>query len=339
MTSATSPATLSDAARRLAPGLAATAVAVVVARLIAAQFDAVSALVVAVLLGAIVTNTVGVPDRLRPGTTFAAKQLLRLGIVVLGIRLSLGDVADLGARGLLVVVATVTLTFFGTIWLGRRLGVSPDLSLLVATGYSICGASAVAAMEPNTDASEEEVAAAIGLVTLFGTVSIVVLPLLGRAADMGDASFGSWVGAATHDVAQVVAAASTRSETAVAAAVVVKLTRVVLLAPLVAGVSLHRRARAAAAGVATADLPPLLPAFVIGFLAAVALRTTGWLPDEFISGAKTVEGVLLAAAMFGLGTGVQIDRLRTLGVRPLQLGLVSWVLVAGVSWLGVTVVL
>ncbi len=322
-------------ARDLGPGLALVATLVVVARLLGEVASTVSALVFAVILGALVANTVGVHPRFEPGLGFAAKRLLRIGIVLLGFRLSLGDVVDLGGTGLAIVAVTVLATFVGTQWMGRRLGLSSDLSLLVATGFSICGASAVAAMEPMTDAEEEEVAAAIGLVTVFGTLSIMTLPLLGSVAGLDDPDFGSWVGAATHDVAQVVAAASTAGAAAVSAAIVVKLTRVVLLAPMVAVVSWRRRSTVEVEP--GGSTPPLLPLFVVGFLAAVAVRTTDVLSSGALATIRDAENILLTAAMVGLGSGVRVAKLRGLGPKPVVLGLLSWFVVAGVSLVGVLV--
>lgn len=295
-----------------------------------------SVLVWAVLIGAAVGNLGLVSPSTAPGLQFAAKRLLRLGVVLLGLRLSIGDVANLGSTSVLVVAVTVTATFFGTQWLGRRLGVSPALSLLVATGYSICGASAIAAIESSTHAEEEEVAAAIGLVTLFGSLAIVALPWLAPMLGLTGADFGTWVGASVHDVAQVVATASTGGADIVAVAIAVKLTRVVLLAPIVAGVNLRRRARSADSTTTTEGAPPpILPGFVIGFLAMILLRSSGFLPTATIDGLRTVEGWLLTAALVGLGSGVRFSRLRRLGFRPLALGAAAWVLVAAVSWAGV----
>ena len=313
----------------LLPGLAFTIAGALLARLIAAPFDAISALVVAVVLGAVAGNVGLVTTRLEPGVTFSAKKILRLGVVLLGLRLSLGDVFDVGGPGLATIIATVTITFFGTQWIGRRLGLGPDLSLLVATGFSICGASAIAAVEGSTDASEEEVAAAIGLVTLFGSMAIVVIPALSSLLGLDDTKFGAWSGASVHDVAQVVATASSRDVAgAVTIAIVVKLTRVVLLAPIVAGVNLARRRDVGGSA-------PILPLFVVGFLAMVALRTTGVLPQGVLDAVKEVENFALAMALVGLGAGVRVDKLRKLGVTPLLLGAISWVLVAAVSLVGV----
>lgn len=314
------------------PGLVLVAIGTALAVIVSEPFAAVSKLTAAVAIGALMGNLGIARPATAKGLTFAAKRLLRVGVVLLGLRLSLGDVSALGPRGLGVVITTVAITFFGTQWLGRRLGLSRDLSLLVATGYSICGASAIAAVEGATDAEEEEVAAAIGLVTLFGSLAIIVLPLLRGPLGLTDDGFGAWAGASVHDVAQVVATASTVGPEVIAVAIVVKLTRVVLLAPIVAGVNIHRRdERAGDDG----KRPPLLPAFVALFLGAVALRTTGWLSDDLVSLGKEIEGWMLTAALVGLGAGVRIDRLRNLGPQPLVLGTIAWVVVAAVSYVGV----
>ncbi len=325
-----------QAVRGLLPGLGLVVIGSIVATVVAAPISGLSKLTAAVLVGAMIGNAGLSGPSTTPGLTFAAKRVLRAGIVLLGLRLSLGDVFALGPRGLGVVVVTVTATFFGTQWLGRRLGLSRDLSLLVATGYSICGASAIAAVEGSTDAEEEEVVAAIGLVTLFGSLAIVVLPLLAGPLGLSDEAFGAWAGASVHDVAQVVATASTAGPSIVAIAIVVKLTRVVLLAPLVAGVNVYRRnERQHDDG----GQPPLIPLFVALFLVAVALRSTRWLAADVVSMAKDLEGWLLTAALVGLGAGVRFDRLRKLGPQPLVLGAIAWVVVAGVSYLGVVTIM
>jgi uncharacterized integral membrane protein (TIGR00698 family) len=324
-----------DQPRPLGPGLVLVAALTAAAFAVNAAAPEVSALVVAVVLGALVANVVNLPAALGPGTRFAASRLLRLGIVLLGFRLAIGDLLDIGATGLAIVALVVTVTFFGTQWLGRVLGLSPNLSLLVATGYSICGASAVAAMDGVIKADEEEAAYAVALVTLCGTLSILVLPLLSGPLGLSGVAFGSWAGAAVHDVAQVVATAATDSPAALESAVVVKLTRVILLAPMVAGVALWRRSHHRPVAGDAVGRTPVLPLFVVGFLVTVAIRSTETLPADALSRIRTVEGVLLAAALVGLGTGVRIDRLRRLGGRPLVLGLLSWVMVAGISYAGV----
>ena len=329
--------------RSVVPGLAVVGVLSGVA-FVLAEWSSFSPLVVGITLGAIVGNVWGVPDVLAVGVRFCARTLLRVGIVVLGLRLSMGDVAGLGADGLIVVAMVVTITFFGTQWIARRLGVGRDLGLLVATGYSICGASAIAAVNGVVHADEEETAYAITLVTICGTLSIFVLPFVADRIGLVGAEFGTWVGASVHDVGQVVATASTGDAAAVEAATVVKLTRVVLLAPLVALVSLSaRRRRPASLSAASNDAaveqhPPLLPLFVVGFLAAMLVRSSGVLGDDVLDVAATLEKVLLTFALVAMGMGVRFVQMRRLGARPLVLGLLSWVLVAGTAYVGTLVV-
>jgi uncharacterized integral membrane protein (TIGR00698 family) len=288
----------------------------------------------------LIGNIVSIPKIIVSGQKFAAKKVLRFGIVLLGTQLALKQVVDLGGRELIVVVGVVALTFLGTLWLGPRLGVSKSLSLLIATGFSICGASAVAAMEGVVDADEEEVTYAIALVTLCGSLAIVLLPLLRNVLSLSDPQlFGSWVGASVHDVAQVIATSSTGGETAVQSATVVKLSRVVLLAPLVACVSIWVR-RSSSGLVAKVDKKnvSIVPLFVIGFLVMIAVRTTGVIPNNWLTTLKTIEQVCLASALVGLGSDVRIARLLKVGGRPLLLALISWFGIAVVSLIGVRLV-
>ena len=316
-------------ARPYVPGLVLVGIAVVLAFWLGDVVD-ISPLVGGVVLGVIVANLGLIRPALAPGLTFATKRLLRAGVVMLGLRLSVDQVRDLGLIGAVTVVVVVVASFFGIQALARLMGVRPGLGLLVATGYSICGASAVAAMEPLADADEEEVAYAIGLVTLCGSLSIIVLPAIGHALGLSFEQFGTWAGAGVHDVGQVTATASAYAEASLAPALLVKLTRVVLLAPMVAGVGVWRR-REHMAVAQDGRRPPIVPLFVLGFLVAIALRATGWLSADALDKAKNIEQALLTAGMFGLGCGVAFGRLRRLGGRPLALGLASWAVIAAVA--------
>lgn len=331
---------------RVLPGLAAAGAGAALGWWVHTRWSSVSPHVVAVGVGALAANVGLLPAATAPGLRIAAKRVLRIGIVLLGFRLSLGQMADLGPRALAAVVLVVLATFTGTQWLGRRLGLSSGLSLLVATGYSICGASAIAAAEPFADATDEEVTYSIGLVTICGSLAIVVLPVLGHWFGLSSHDFGAWVGASVHDVGQVVAAASTRDSTAVTAAVVVKLTRVVMLAPLLAFVAVRSRRTDAevdpaldpAIDTAGRRRPPVLPLFVALFLSAVVVRTTGVLTTHQVASIQQWETIAIGMGLVGLGTQVRIARLRHVGGRPLVLGLASWALVGAVSLAAVAVI-
>jgi uncharacterized integral membrane protein (TIGR00698 family) len=330
-------------AKTYGPGLVFVGVVTFVGFNIHWKFETISPLVASLVLGVLIGNIISIPKILVSGQKFASKKVLRFGIVLLGTQLALKQVIDLGGRELIVVVGVVALTFLGTLWLGPRLGVSKSLSLLIATGFSICGASAVAAMDGVVEADEEEVTYAIALVTLCGSLAIVLLPLLRNLIGLSDPQlFGSWVGASVHDVAQVIATSSTGGDSAVHAATVVKLSRVVLLAPLVASVSIwvHRSSSGLVAKAKKVDKTrvSVVPLFVIGFLVMIAVRTTGIIPENLLSKIKTVEQVCLASALVGLGSDVRITRLIKVGGRPLLLALVSWFGIAVVSLIGVRLV-
>lgn len=285
----------------------------------------VAPLVAGIVAGFAAGNLGAVPPACWTGIRWAGRHLLRAGVVLLGLRLSLAELAELGVGGAIAVVAGVVTTFGSTRWLARRLDVSAELGLLVATGYAVCGASAIAAVEGVTDADEEDVAFAIGLVTLFGSLSIVVLPAVAEVAGLDPGRFGAWTGAAVHDVGQVVATASTAGAPALTVAIVVKLCRVVLLAPIVAAISARRAQR----DPGRAGAP--VPAFVVGFLATAAVRSTDVLPAAVLATGRRLETTLLCAAMVALGCGVRVTRLRRLGARPIALGLVAWIVVAGAA--------
>ncbi|MGP3923670.1 YeiH family protein [Streptomyces sp. 8N616] len=329
---------------KAAAGLALAALGVAAAWGVHRALPAVPMLTAAVVLGLGAAHLPGVRGLVRgtgrPGLALAAKRLMRLGIVLLGLKLSLHDVLGLGWGTVAMVLAVVAATLLGTWWLGRRLGLPGDQPLLIATGYAICGASAIGAVSQVRDSDEEDVAASVALVTLCGTLAIAVLPLLQHPLGLSDAQFGGWVGAGVHDVGQVVATAQAAGPGALGDAVLVKLMRVMLLAPLVAGTALAVRrrgggARNAAGGPAGPRRPPLVPLFVLGFLAMAALRDTGRLPGAVVEAAGVAQELLVAAALFALGSAVHLPSLVRTGARVAALGLGAWLVIAAASYAGV----
>ncbi|YCK36356.1 YeiH family protein [Actinomadura sp. ATCC 39365] len=335
------------------PGIGLAAAAVVVAVVVNRFAPAFSPAVIAVLSGAVLANLVAwaatsarwagagaVWERFRPGLAFVARRVLRVAIALLGLQIALPQVLALGWQTLVIVVTATGVTFAVTPLIGRRLGLSPGTSLLVATGVSICGAAAVAAMrESADDADDDDAAAALSVVVLYGSAAIVAVPALAALLGLSPAQLGVWTGAAVHEVAQVAAIGAASG--VLAAAVTVKLARVVLLAPLVALTSF--RARRSVAGAPAASRregrrTPVMPLFVAAFLVMVAVRSTGWVPDVVTRAVPQVTNVLMAAALFGLGTGIDVRKL-VKGGRAVLLGAIATGLIAAVSLTGVAVLL
>src|SRR5690625_224929 len=314
------------APHRTASGLALCGAVGLVTVLIGLVVPGLSPLLIAIILGAILRNVVRLPESWEPGIGFAAKHILRWGVVLLGLQISFTTIIDLGPGVLILVVSAVGITFLGTLALGRLLRVDTDLTLLIASGFSICGAAAVAGVQGTLRAAEEKVAAAIALVVLFGTLMIPTTVAVMAALGFDDSQTGVLIGATTQEVAQVVAAAGIAGGGAVlAVAVTVKLARVALLAPVVAGISLVRQRHSDVP--AGQKRPPILPLFVVGFIAMMVIATLDFLPAPVLDITGYVQQFLLATAMFALGLGVHFKSLKKLGARPLLLGLGSTVLI------------
>jgi len=310
------------------PGLALVALGVLGALTLSGWVGVLPLIVAAVLTGAVIGNVGLATAEAAPGLGFAATTILRLGIVMLGLRLSVGQVADLGVEVLAIVTVTVIATFFGVQFIGRRMGLTAGLSLLVASGFSICGNSAIASVKGVSHPDDEEVAAAIGLVTLCGTAAILTLPALGAAFGLTDTQLGVWTGASVQDTAQVIAVSSAAGPAVLAVATAVKLTRVLFLAPIVGGLSMRSRSKGETVSGAR---PPLVPRFVVGFVAAMFVRSSGVTPAVVLDFGREVERYALAAGMVGLGSSVRLASLRTLGFKPFLLGAAAWIMVGAVS--------
>ncbi len=338
----------------LAPGAGLAVAGAAVAWLISWALPAIpwltAAFVIGVVLACIPPLRPALDGGLRPGLGFAARTLLRAGIVLLGLDLALGDIAALGVWGVLAIVALVTVAFAATYGVARLFRLPGDEPVLLAAGFSICGVSAIGAMAAARPASAGSRSASVSkmqdsatptaLVTLFGTAAIVILPALSTGAaalgwPISPEFFGAWVGASVHDVGQVVATAQTAGAAALAAAIVVKLTRVLMLAPMVAIASLGARRRARTDGV-TVKLPPVVPLFILGFVALILVRTFLPVPDAVVAAADVVRNALLAAALVAIGAGLRLERLVRTGGRALGAATVSWALIlvlgAGVAW-------
>lgn len=289
-------------------------------------FALFSPMILAMALGLMLGNLRPLPALFQPGLAFAMRHLLRAGIVLLGLQLTLDQVMGVGGAGFLVIAGSLAACFLFTLGLGRWLGVGRELTLLIAAGTSICGASAIAAANDVVRAPDEDVAYAMACVTLFGSLAIILYPAAAVLLDLGPRTFGLWAGASIHEIAQVVAAAYQRGAEAGDFATIAKLARVMLLAPVVLLIGLGRR------GPRTGGTLPV-PWFVLGFLALVGLNSVAPVDAGLRQGAGALSTALLAMALAAMGLEARIFRLRSRGFRPLVLGAAAFLFIAVVSLL------
>ena len=312
------------------PGLALIAGLVAIAFGISKWQSAISPLALSVAFGFLVANLWQWPTWAKEGSTFAGKRVLRTGVVLLGAQVSVTALRDIGVKGFLAIIIVVALTIFGILALSKFFKLSDDLGMLIACGFAICGASAIAAVRPQTKATEEETSYAIGLVSLCGTLSIFVLPVIGHAIHLTDRAFGSWAGAAVHDVGQVLATASVFGSGSVSSAIVFKLARVCLLAPIIVILSLRNRKLSGGKSVAGTKVP-IVPLFVVGFILVAIAHNTIHAPIRFNNDLATLSKVLISAGLVALGSNVRWAAIRKIGHKPLVMGLFAWAVVAGVA--------
>lgn len=294
-------------------------------------------LVLALLLGLAVRALRPPRPAAEPGIAFAGKQLLELAIVLLGLRLNLGEIVDAGGKIIVSVLLLVSMTLvLGTV-IGRAMGLNTRLAVLVAVGNAICGNSAIAAVAPAIRARKADIAAAISLTAVFGVGVVLALPLLVPLLGLSDERYGVVAGLSVYAVPHVLAATFTVSADAGQVASLVKLSRVVLLGPVVALFALLFREPS---GTGARSLSPgkVLPWFVIGFAVTATLRTAGLVPEGLSGIATETSRILTAVAMAGLGLGVDIRSLRETGSRVIGVVLILTALLVA-SALAVTAVL
>jgi uncharacterized integral membrane protein (TIGR00698 family) len=321
----------------------------------AGRASPVSGISIAILLGLLLANTFGTADRLRPGLAFSVKRILRLGIILVGIRLSFLDVVKLGAWGVPVVAVIVGVALAVAHGLARLLGVSDRLGTLTAASTAICGVTAALTVGPVIEAEESEVAYTVANVTLFGLVAMLSYPYLAHSLfGASSGSAGLFLGTGIHDTSQVMGASLTykelyRDDRALDVATVTKLTRNVFLVAVVPLLAFWHGRRAGHAG-RRVSIAKLFPLFVLGFLAMALVRSVadaglasggralgvwdaaGWALVTRRVG-ETWGAAALGTAMAGLGLSTDLRSFRALGVKPLYLGALCAALVAGVGLL------
>jgi uncharacterized integral membrane protein (TIGR00698 family) len=291
-----------------------------------------SPMILSIMIAIAFHNIVGTAAWAKAGVAFSLRRLLRLAIVLLGLQLTAHQVIEIGGRGLGVIVATVLATFAFTVWMGRRLGVEAKLAQLIAAGTSICGASAVIATNTVTNAEDEDVAYAVACVTVFGSVAMFTYPLLPGLLHLDPHRFGLWSGASIHEIAQVVAVAFQDGQTAGEFGTIAKLSRVMLLAPMVIAIGwlAARGAKHGKSAGASATRPPV-PWFVLGFVALVGVNSLVTISADAKAWIVAATTLLLSVALAAMGLETSLGKLAAKGLRPALLGAFAFLFIATFS--------
>ncbi|WP_200833593.1 MULTISPECIES: YeiH family protein [Spiribacter] len=306
--------------RRAAPGVGISLAVAMVALFLASHYGA-PVMLFALLLG-MALGFLRERERVAPGIRLSTRTILRVGVALLGARLTLTDLTALGLTPVLITLATVAATLLVGFGVARALGMGGRFAVLSAGAVSICGASAalaIASTLPRDERLHLDTVLVVVSVSTLSTVALVIYPILAAQLGMDDAQAGVFLGATIHDVAQVVGAGFSVSETSGETATIIKLLRVALLLPLVLGLALVLRERG------NRHLPgqphkrpaPPIPGFLLGFLALVGINSLGWLPAPLMAVLATTSTACLITAVAALGIQSQIGEMLKLGWRPI----------------------
>jgi uncharacterized integral membrane protein (TIGR00698 family) len=294
----------------------------------------ISPLVIGIVLGIFYANTLRnkLPEAWAPGIVFSAKKILRFAIVFYGFRITFQEIAEVGLEGFLVSLIMLVTTFILGVWAGTKLfKMDRDTSMLTGSGASVCGAAAVLATEPVLKSEPHKAAVAVSMVVLFGTIAMFLYPALYTSdiLDMNLREFGIYVGGTVHEVAQVVAVGGAFGQESSDSAVIVKMTRVMLIAPMLIllGIYLSMSAK----GNATGGVKLVIPWFAVYFVAMSGINSLGVVPTTIVDQINIIDTFLLTMAMTALGMETRFSKFKDLGLAPFYTALVMfiWLVVGG----------
>ena len=322
----------------IVPGLLLAALIALIALEFGSRFPILGAPVAGILMGMVLRNSVGVAPIFRPGLQFSSKTILRWSIVGLGFGLSLQQVARTGMDSLVVTLVTISGALLTAWVLGKWLGIPSRLKTLIGVGTAICGGSAIAAVSPIIKSEEHETAFAISTIFLFDIIGVLTFPALGYWMGMSDTGFGTWAGTAINDTASVVAAGYSFSDAAGDYGTVVKLTRATMIIPICLGLVAWQMWHNKKAGNTHINFRQIFPWFILWFVVASAIRSTGLIPEVLDEPLRFGAKFLIVLALTAIGLSSDLRRMRHVGLRPVLLGLGVWMSVI-FSSLGVLVLM
>lgn len=291
-------------------------------------FSIMGIMIISIMLGVVWKSTLDVPSQAAIGITFSSKYLLRAGIILMGLRLNLTQIADAGISVLMIDVIVIAFTLCVMIYLGHKLSVDKHLSALIAVGTAVCGAAAIVAVAPLIGAKKELTAISVACIALLGTIGAVVYIFLYPYLGMDPYLYGVLAGSTLHELAHVIAAGVPGGDVGSDAAIVVKLGRVTLLIPvaLVLGYLYRSKEEGVDPRKGLTKLP--IPWFIFGFLAMSMVNTTGALPESFVKVLIGASVFLLSAAMAGLGLSIKLGDFKKVGKQAIVVAVAGFVALA-----------
>ncbi|MEA1917875.1 MAG: YeiH family protein [Campylobacterota bacterium] len=305
----------------------------------------ISPLVVGIVLGIFYANTLHnkIPREWDGGITFSGKKILRFAIVFYGFRITFQQIAEVGIEGFMVSLLMLASTFLLGTWLGHKIfKMDIDTSMLTASGASVCGAAAVLATEPVLKAEEHKTAVAVSMVVLFGTIAMFLYPVLYTGLiqnasgffHMTPQEFGIYVGGTIHEVAQVIAVPASvpnAPEAMANSAVIVKMTRVIMIAPMLIVLGIYLSYQAKKSGTSGGKLQLVIPWFAVYFIGMAGFNSLQLVPVNIVDIINEIDTFLLTMAMTALGMGTRFAKFKGLGLAPLYTGgaMFVWLVVGG----------
>ncbi len=289
----------------------------------------INSLTFAIILGMVIGNCLNkyIPDTFRCGIVFSGKKILRLAIILYGFRITFAQIASVGLSGLAADIIMLVSTYLIGYYIGTRFfKLDKDLCMLTAIGSSVCGAAAVLGTDSVLKAKSHKVSLAVATVVLFGTASMLLYPFIYKLGLLSANAFGIYIGSTIHEVAQVVAAGSAVSKSAMDTAVIVKLTRVMMLVPYLFLLSMYL-AKKSGTGMSKIQIPW----FAILFVVVCGINSTGFIPRNIVLYITEFDIFLLTLAMFALGLETNFKKIKGLGIKPLLLAFIMfiWLIFAG----------
>lgn len=286
---------------------------------------------IALLLGMALNPLVSRNEDFDPGIAWTSKRVLRTGIILAGITLSFPQVIQAGKYALILMMFTLA-TAFGVGYLCKKIfKINWKLASLLSISTAICGATAVATLGPTIRAKNRDIAYAISATFIFDIITVIAFPWIGHLLGLSDTSFGLWIGTAVNDTSSVVAAGYAFSDAAGVLATIVKLTRTLFIVPVVLIFSWIYAKKETSQGAAKVNIRKIFPWFILGFLAVVGIRSTGFVPDQIVTGTAFLSKFFLSMALAGIGLKTSLKEVAGVGVKPMIAGVIIDISVVFVS--------